>query len=104
MGSVRDVYMLYEKAGDQCIGRLTVGLPVLSEKFAVSIPDFLPVWRNEEGLFVSVPKTPENKSELNEKTRFVIEGIFGHEVPNVIRPFLDIDLACHLHQPPTDAR
>jgi hypothetical protein len=44
MGSaVRDVYMLYEKAGDQYIGRLTAGLPVLSEQFAVSNPAFIPV-------------------------------------------------------------
>jgi hypothetical protein len=97
MGSVQDVYMLYKKVGGQYISRLMAGLQMLSEKFAVSNPDFLPVRRNEEGLFVTVPKTPENESELNEKIRVVIEGIFGHEVPNVICPFLRIGMACHLH-------
>jgi hypothetical protein len=48
MGSVQDVYMLYEKVGGQYIGRFTAGLPVLSETFAVSNPDFLPVQKNEK--------------------------------------------------------
>jgi hypothetical protein len=67
MGSVRDVYMLYKKAGDQYIGRLMAGLPVLSERFAVSNPDCLPARGNEEGLFVLVPKTPENEAKNTRK-------------------------------------
>jgi hypothetical protein len=100
MGNVRDVYMLYEKAGDQYIGRLTAGLPVLSEKFAVSNPDFIPVEENGEGLFLPVLKTAENEAELDGKIRIVIEGLFGDQLPTIIRPFLRIGLACHLHHRP----
>ena len=92
--------MLYDKAGNQYIGRLPAGLPVLSEKFALSNPDFIPVEENDVGLFVLVPKTPENEAELKEKIQVPIEGIFEHQIPNVIHPFLRISLACHLHHRP----
>ena len=36
LGTVRDVYMLYEKAGDHYLRRILAGLPVLSSHFAVS--------------------------------------------------------------------
>ena len=37
---VRDVYMLYERAGDQYVGRILSGMNVLSAKFGASAPDF----------------------------------------------------------------
>ena len=40
LGSVRDVYMLYEKAGDHYVGLILAGLPLLSARFAVSEPHF----------------------------------------------------------------
>ena len=32
--------MLYERAGDQCVGRILRGMNVLSPKFGASAPDF----------------------------------------------------------------
>eukprot|EP00957_Ditylum_brightwellii_P114920 8764253-Ditylum_brightwellii.AAC.1 len=40
MGKVQDTYMLHKKAGDQNIGRLLTGLPVMSHLFAASHPQF----------------------------------------------------------------
>ena len=40
MGGVRDVYMLYERAGDQYVGRILSGMNVLSAKLGASAPDF----------------------------------------------------------------
>ena len=41
LGGVRDVYMLYERAGDQYVGRILSGtMNVLSAKFGASAPDF----------------------------------------------------------------
>ena len=40
LDTVRDVYMLYEKAGYHYVGRILAGLPVLSDCFAVSEPNF----------------------------------------------------------------
>eukprot|EP00957_Ditylum_brightwellii_P208107 15355886-Ditylum_brightwellii.AAC.1 len=40
MGKVQDTYMLYKKAGDQYIGRILSGLPVMSHLFARSHPQF----------------------------------------------------------------
>ena len=37
---VRDVYMLYEKAGDHYVGLILAGLSVLSSHFVVSEPNF----------------------------------------------------------------
>ena len=36
LGTVQDVYMLYEKAGDHYVGQILAGLTVLSARFAVS--------------------------------------------------------------------
>jgi hypothetical protein len=40
LGVVRDVYMLYEKAGDHYVGQILAGLSVLSSHFVVSEPKF----------------------------------------------------------------
>lgn len=40
LGGVRDVYMLYERAGDQGVGRILSGMNVLSARFGASAPDF----------------------------------------------------------------
>ena len=40
LGTVPDVYMLYEKAGAHYVGQILAGLPVLSAHFAVSEPNF----------------------------------------------------------------
>ena len=41
LGGARDVYMLYERAGDQYVGRILSGMDVLSPKFGASCPDFI---------------------------------------------------------------
>ncbi|KAI2513130.1 hypothetical protein MHU86_1168 [Fragilaria crotonensis] len=41
LGGARDVYMLYERAGDQYVGRILSGMNVLSPKFGASCPDFI---------------------------------------------------------------
>jgi hypothetical protein len=41
IGSVQDVYMIYEKGGDHYVGRILAGLPLLSAPFTVSEPN---VW------------------------------------------------------------
>ena len=40
LGGVNDRYIKYEKAGDQYVGRVVSGLPVLGKEFAVSPPHF----------------------------------------------------------------
>jgi hypothetical protein len=100
MGSVRDVRTLHAKVGDQCVGSLAAGLPALSENCAVSNPDFVPVQENEAGLFAPVSKTPEIESELRDENQIVLEGMFGQQIPNAIRPLLRTGLACHLHHQP----
>jgi hypothetical protein len=41
LGGARDVYMLYERAGDQYVGRILSGMDVLSPKFGARCPDFI---------------------------------------------------------------
>ena len=41
LGGARDVYMLYERAGDQYVGRILSGMNVLSATFGASCPDFI---------------------------------------------------------------
>ena len=40
MGKVKDVYIRYGAAGDQHVGRVVAGLPVLNAKYACSPPFF----------------------------------------------------------------
>lgn len=40
MGKVKDVYIKYGAAGDQHVGRVIAGLPVLKANYAVSPPFF----------------------------------------------------------------
>lgn len=40
MGRVKDTYIQYAEAGDQHVGRVVAGLPVLSAKYACSPPFF----------------------------------------------------------------
>ena len=40
MGKVKDVYIKYGAAGDQHVGRVVAGLPVLNAKYACSPPFF----------------------------------------------------------------
>ena len=41
MGKVKDTYIKYAEAGDQHVGRVVAGLPVLSTKYACSPPFFV---------------------------------------------------------------
>jgi len=92
LGTVRDVYMLYEKAGDHYVGRILAGLPVLSTRFAVSEPNF---WiRNPNDANARVKQT-----ELDGKVILALCSLFGDVIGGqvMVLPFLCIRLACILH-------
>ena len=92
MGGVRDVYFLYEKAGDQYMGRLLAGLNVHSPEFAVSEPDFVPV---ADG--ITQTEMNELQQELDVKVEAALKELFGGTIPLPIRRTLRVGLACHLH-------
>ena len=92
LGTVQDVYMLYEKAGDHYVGRILAGLPVLSARFAVSEPNF---WiRNPNDANARVKQT-----ELDGKVILALCSLFGDVIHRqvMVLPFLRVGLACILH-------
>ena len=92
LGSVRDVYMLYEKAGDHYVGLILAGLPLLSARFPVSEPNF---W----------VKCPWNDSVIQDqlildgKVLAGLRALFGDVLRRQVAliPFLQVGLACVLH-------
>jgi hypothetical protein len=48
MGDVRDRYLKFEAASDAYLGRLTVGLPIMSADFALLPPHFDPLKVNAD--------------------------------------------------------
>ena len=84
MGGVRDVYFLYEKAGDQYIGRLLAGLNVYSPEFAVSEPEFTPV---SDG--ISQQELEELQKEIDIKVEDTLHQIFGNNFPVLIKKNLE---------------
>ncbi len=83
--SVRDVYMLYEKAGDQYCGRILAGLPLMTGDFALLYPEFVNVTVGS-----TVQEVEQQKEDVSTSVRIVLQSMFG-EV------FLRVGLASALH-------
>jgi hypothetical protein len=101
IGTVRNRYIAQERASDEFCGRILAGLPVNSEEFAVSYPDFIPI-DIEESIrsHVSDRVYQNKKKEVDRKVRLVLDSIFGYENMRnfpAIHQFLRIGLASHLH-------
>eukprot|EP00957_Ditylum_brightwellii_P118733 9055750-Ditylum_brightwellii.AAC.1 len=98
MGKVQDTYMLYEKAGDEYIGKLMTGLPVMSNWFAASHPQFtcLKSGDKEGTAFISYQKV------LNATVGYVITALFPSLSLSLCRDFphpaIDLASLCHNHQ------
>eukprot|EP00957_Ditylum_brightwellii_P211811 15366627-Ditylum_brightwellii.AAC.2 len=97
MGNVQDTYMLYEKAGDQYIGRLLIDLPVISHVFAASHPQFTCLKSGDEDntLFTS------HQTVLDATVCHTIVTLFPSlSLAAGILPTLQVSLAslCHNHQ------
>ena len=92
LGTVRDVYMLYEKAGDHYVGRILAGLPVLSSRFAVSEPNF---WT----LNPLDHDARAKQVEIDAQVSAVLQSLFGDILLRQVTvvPFLRVGLACVLH-------
>jgi hypothetical protein len=95
MGSIRDIYVQQEKAGDHYCGGILAGLPINRPEFAVSYPDFVAIKDGMDDAAFEVAS-----AELNIKVTNQLYDMFGREelrsFPS-IRPFLRIGLASHLH-------
>jgi hypothetical protein len=95
MGSVRDIYVLQEKAGDAYCGRLLTGLPVNRPEFAMPHPDFVP-----DLVGISEDEAAGMKAALHAEAKMALECIFGAEqlrkIPTLI-PVLQVGLASSLH-------
>eukprot|EP00957_Ditylum_brightwellii_P012916 976047-Ditylum_brightwellii.AAC.1 len=97
MGKVQDMYMLYKKAGDQYIGRLLTGLPVVSHLFASNHPQFtcLKSGDKDDTTFTS------HQRVLGKNVCCTIGTLFpGLSLDAGILPTLQVGLAslCHNHQ------
>ena len=100
IGSVRNVYIAQERASDEYCGKLLSGLPVNSEEFAVSYPDFIPI-DLEKSITERVNERVYQlkKKEVDLEVRSVLDAIFGAENMKAfpaIHKFLRIGLASHL--------
>ena len=100
IGSVRNVYIAQERASDEYCGKLLSGLPVNSEEFAVSYPDFIPI-DLEKSITERVNERVYQlkKKEVDLEVRSVLDAIFGAENMKTfpdIHKFLRIGLTSHL--------
>ena len=75
MGGVRDVYMLYERAGDQYVGRILSGMNVLSAKFGASALDFF--FHGTVGVPEAVAIVKKKQMDLNQKVSTMLKACFG---------------------------
>jgi hypothetical protein len=90
--AVRDVYMLYEKAGDQYCGRILAGLPVMSGDFSVLYPEFVNVTVGS-----TVQEVEQQVEDVSISVRIVLHSIFGKGIRPASYMFLRVGLACSLH-------
>ncbi len=91
--SVRDVYMLYEKAGDQYCGRILAGLPLMTGDFAVLYPEFVHVTVGS-----TVQEVEQQKEDVSTSVRIVLQSMFGEGMRHASSyMFLRVGLACSLH-------
>ena len=96
LGGVRDVYMLYERAGDQYVGRILSGMNVLSAKFGASAPDFF--YHGTVGVPEAVAIVKKKQMDLNQKVSTMLKACFGELQDLVcIRKTLRFGIASMLH-------
>jgi hypothetical protein len=99
LGGARDVYMLYERAGDQYVGRILSGMNVLSPKFGASCPDFFHHGAGE--LFdgpEQVVDANQLQAQITSKVSLALASCFGDlELFVAIRKTLQFGLASLLH-------
>lgn len=98
LGGVRDVYMLYERAGDQYVGRILSGMNVLSAKFGASAPDFF-YHGDMIGVAEAVAVVELKQKELDRKVKSMLKACFGELEDDFmcIRKTLRFGLASILH-------
>jgi hypothetical protein len=101
LGGSRDVYLLYERAGDQYVGRILSGMDVMSSKFGASCPNFIHFHNDSLVLgsdTVEVGDVEQLQSELASKVSVSLEACFG-DLGNfvAIRKTLRFGLASALH-------
>ena len=100
LGGVRSRYIEIERASNQYAGRIVAGLPVDSENFSASFPDFIPV---DPKTCLSQPLSDRaykaKKNEVDRQVMVVLSKMFGagylRRFPQIHR-FLQIGLASHL--------
>ena len=108
LGGSRDVYLLYERAGDQYVGRILSGMDVLSPKFGASCPDFLhcglvpPDNGTQQLLDHDGPESVDDFEKMQDvlslKVSLALESCFGNLEHFVsIRKTLRYGLASVLH-------
>jgi hypothetical protein len=97
LGGVRDIYMLYERAGDQYVGRILSGMNVLSARFGASAPDFY--YHGEVGVPETAGLVQMKQAELDREVQTVLNSCFGElDDPLVcIRKTLRLGIASLLH-------
>ena len=99
LGGARDVYMLYERAGDQYVGRILSGMNVLSPKFGASCPDF---FHHGAGELFDGPEqivdADQLQAQITSKVSLALASCFGDLGLFVaIRKTLQFGLASLLH-------
>jgi hypothetical protein len=109
LGGSRDVYLLYERAGDQYVGRILSGMDVLSPKFGASCPEFIhcrvvppengtQLLDNDGPVIESASDVENLQNELTCKVSLALESCFGNLEHFVsIRKTLRYGLASVLH-------
>jgi hypothetical protein len=93
LGGQRDVYMLYERAGDEYVGRVLSGLDIMSASFGSNNPDFYPILNDS----TNETFTDEQRNELERRVNEGIVAVFGGGHHGAIYLFLRIALASILH-------
>ncbi len=81
LGGSRDVYLLYERAGDQYVGRILSGMDVLSPKFGASCPDFFYCGQQGvelEGGSEHVAHVERSQNKITHKVSLSLEACFGN--------------------------
>jgi hypothetical protein len=77
MGSVRDIYVLQEKAGDAYCGQLLTGLPVNRPEFAMSHPDFVP-----DLVGISEDEAAGMKAALHAEAKMALQASWACLIPS----------------------
>ena len=76
MGKVKDTYIQYAEAGDQHVGRVVAGLPVLSVKYACTLAYFC----------IDDSPSPKESTCTTEDVNAIISAFFPSEISVSFRP------------------